>query len=194
MEDIEFWVPVQSFPLYQVSNTGLVRRFATGKLMNQSLHNKGYLKVSLQNEQGSSRLYVHRLVLQHFVNNPHSKPQADHIDGDRTNNHVSNLRWASAQENAFNRVSISPNMPKGVTHSRNKANPYRASIRINGKSQPLGVFATAEEAGEAYRIRAESVQHEFAVSKRPTKTLPTGTTFEVVFVDPPRETGHVLNE
>jgi hypothetical protein len=111
------------------------------------------------------------LVLQHFVSNPEGKPQVDHIDGDRANNRVSNLRWATFQENAFNR-SPSPHrdLPKGV--SQTASGRFRATIHLSGKAIALGVFDTAEQAGEAYRLRAEEEQKDFAYSKR---------SFEVVF-------------
>lgn len=174
--DEEFWVPVHGFPAYAVSTHGQVKNVVEDKLLKQSKHNKGYLKVSLTNDEGYAYLYVHRLVLQHFVNNPDGKKQADHIDGDRTNNHVSNLRWATAQENAFNRVSVRGKkdaIPKGVT--RTKKGTFRASIKIGTQREELGLFTTIEEAAEAYRVRAEQLQGEFSlsISRQPS--------FEVAF-------------
>ena len=49
---------------------------------------------------------IHRLVAQVFVPNPEGKELVDHIDGNRTNNYASNLRWVTAGENANNQYRL----------------------------------------------------------------------------------------
>jgi hypothetical protein len=44
--------------------------------------------------------YVHRIVAEAFIPNPNKYPAIDHIDGDKTNNHVSNLEWVTYRENS----------------------------------------------------------------------------------------------
>jgi len=56
----------------------------------------GYLKVMVKKKVYS----VHRLVAETFIPNPDNKPVVDHIDKDRRNNMVNNLRWVTAKENA----------------------------------------------------------------------------------------------
>ena len=57
------------------------------------------MKVVLLKNQKPHYFTVHRLVAMVFIDNPHSKSTVDHIDCDRTNNCVENLRWVTTEEN-----------------------------------------------------------------------------------------------
>mgnify|MGYP000227006875 FL=1 len=59
----------------------------------------GYKQVTLTSGGKATNHAVHRLVAQAFVPNPHSKPYVNHIDGNKLNNHYTNLEWCTAQEN-----------------------------------------------------------------------------------------------
>ena len=63
--------------------------------MTYTLNNRGYHSVGIRRKTHM----VHRLVAQAFVPNPDSKPFVNHIDGNKLNNHVSNLEWCTVQEN-----------------------------------------------------------------------------------------------
>ena len=58
-----------------------------------------YLHYSLSHQGKKKTIKVHRLVAEHFIPNPHNLPVVDHIDGDRQNNDISNLRWVSQLQN-----------------------------------------------------------------------------------------------
>jgi hypothetical protein len=77
--------------------------------------------------------------------------QLDHINRNRMDNRISNLRIVSCQENQFNRD------PKGYYWHKVQQN-YRSSIRVNKKLIDLGSFKTKEEAREAY-LKAKSKYH-----------------------------------
>jgi hypothetical protein len=113
MENImsdEIWRPIvidNVNDYYEVSNHGNVRsrNMETGN-MSQRMDN-GYLVVNLTKKQKKTKnddyaMRVHRLVAIHFIENPENKPTVDHIDRNRSNNHVSNLRWASYSEQNAN--------------------------------------------------------------------------------------------
>lgn len=89
---------------WQVSNHGEVRIFntVTGQYKPASTSLTGghpgsqYYALSVNH---LPEKYVHRLVAYAFIPNPENKRTIDHIDGDKLNNHVSNLRWATHAEN-----------------------------------------------------------------------------------------------
>ena len=64
------------------------------------LNSWGYLQVNLSETRKT--VLVHRLVAEAFIPNPENKPCVDHIDGNRSNNRVENLRWVSHKENCNN--------------------------------------------------------------------------------------------
>lgn len=77
------------------------------KLVNAYLH-CGYKTVKLK-INGRKTMRVHRLVAMAYVPNPENKPCVDHIDGNKTNNHYSNLRWCTNGENLqFDNVKRNP--------------------------------------------------------------------------------------
>ena len=59
----------------------------------------GYLQVKIEVDRQSKRYYVHRLVAETFIPNPNNYPDVNHIDGDKSNNDISNLEWCSRKDN-----------------------------------------------------------------------------------------------
>ena len=110
MENIkEEWRPVKGFEgYYEVSNLGRVRsldrvdsvgRVRIGKILKQSAKNNGYMHLVLSANGIKKNAHAHRLVAQAFIPNPLNKMDVNHIDGDKTNNKVDNLEWATRSEN-----------------------------------------------------------------------------------------------
>ena len=101
---IEEWRDIKDFN-YQVSNLGRVRN-SKGLIIKPHINKCGYIELHLGKEGKHFNKKVHRLVAEAFIPNPENKPEVDHIDTDKTNNIVSNLRWASKVENANNPLTI----------------------------------------------------------------------------------------
>ena len=98
----EEWRDVVGYEgLYQVSNLGRVKSFHknNAKIITPKPDNHGYLRVVLCKDFKKKNRMVHVLVAQAFIPNPESKRQVNHIDGNKTNNHVSNLEWVTPAEN-----------------------------------------------------------------------------------------------
>ena len=87
---------------YEVSNIGNVRNTKTGKTLNPSISNCGYEVVSMSTNGKIKSANVHSLVAKAFIpnDNPQFYTDVHHIDGDKLNNKVSNLRWTTHAENA----------------------------------------------------------------------------------------------
>lgn len=66
-----------------------------GRIMRGSINDKGYVRVKINGRD----VKYHRVVAQELVPNPNNKPCVNHIDGDKTNNHPSNLEWVTYKEN-----------------------------------------------------------------------------------------------
>lgn len=100
MRSLEFRSIVGYEGHYEVSNTGLIISLKRGgrKVMKGSLDSYGYLLVSL-NLNGEKTHKIHRLVALTFIPNPENKKEVNHLDGDKTNNNVSNLEWSTYEEN-----------------------------------------------------------------------------------------------
>jgi hypothetical protein len=88
--------------------------------------------------------------------------EIDHIDGNRSNNRLDNLREATRTENSYNTGIKSTNITgiKGITFYK-RTGKYQAKIRIKGKVTHLGYFDSADKAKTAYEQKAKEIQGEF---------------------------------
>jgi len=103
MERQEIWRPVVGYEgLYEVSCDGEVYSRHRGKDLKLCFNTVGYYRVDLCKNGKRTTHSVHRLVAQAFIPNPENKPQVDHINRNKTDNRVENLRWSTNSENNIN--------------------------------------------------------------------------------------------
>lgn len=85
---------------YEISDEGEVRKRTTGLILKSGKTRNGYLAVTLREDNGGCRrAYVHRLVAETYLPNPENKSDVNHKDGNKLNNHLDNLEWATRSEN-----------------------------------------------------------------------------------------------
>ena len=131
----EIWKDIKGYEgLYQISNLGNVKSLKRNrfnyrlqrmiivnkeKLLKQSFDGKKYLFVTLQKHKSRKNYRIHRLVAESFIPNPNNLPQVNHIDGNKTNNCVSNLEWCDGSYNVKEsfRLGLSK---KGAVHPNSK--------------------------------------------------------------------------
>ena len=109
MIENEVWKDVKDYEgLYQVSDRGNVRsverrdsigRKVGGRIMKPIPNANGYIKVNLYKNGIRETKYIHRLVLEAFVENPSNFPEVNHLDEVKDNNELSNLEWCDARYN-----------------------------------------------------------------------------------------------
>jgi hypothetical protein len=145
------FVKIQDYNNYSINNLGDVRVDKTGKFLKKCIEKNGYYRVSLYKNNNSKHFTIHRLVGIHFIPNPDNKPWIDHIDNNKLNNSIDNLRWASIQENQQNKSKQknTSSIYKGVYFNKGM-NKWLSSIKINKKGIHLGYFNTEKEGAEKY--------------------------------------------
>lgn len=96
----EIWIDVNGHEgCYQVSNLGRIKSLPfkyspTLKILKPCLLKIGYNEVNLRGEKH----YIHRLVAQHFIDNPENKPEVNHKKGIKIDNRASELEWVTKSE------------------------------------------------------------------------------------------------
>lgn len=105
---IEVWKDVKGHEgLYQVSNCGNVYSYRYKKQMHLSVsYSNSYALVNLYKNGKQKTKGVHRLVAEAFIPNPNDLPIVNHIDGVKTNNHVTNLEWCTQKENVQHCIAM----------------------------------------------------------------------------------------
>jgi hypothetical protein len=142
----EVYKAIDGYNIYEVSNMGNVRNKKTGLILKQKLR-KGYYSIGLSKNGKNKNFNIHRLIASYFIPNPNNKRCVDHIDRDKLNNKIENLRWVSISENGMNRTISTNNKSSysGVCFHK-KIKKWQVKITINGKGKYIGIYTNFEDA------------------------------------------------
>jgi len=162
----EIWKDIPTFEgQYSVSNKGNVKSLKREVLRNNgwllpleerllklTKNKAGYFVAGLSNGSKTKVIRVHQLVAMAFLGHVRCGyiKVVDHIDGNRANNNLSNLRLVTQRENSSNIRPNSTSKYTGVCWSKAKRK-WEARITFNGKQKFLGYFKTEIEASECYK-------------------------------------------
>jgi hypothetical protein len=153
--NVEVFRSVDGYENYAVSSFGRVKNTKTGRILKAGLDSHGYLTVNLCEDGVVKTHRIHRLVANAFLDNPDDKLCVDHKDNNKTNNHISNLRFATLKENQHNRKLSNNNTSnvKGVYFDK-RVKKWRAQIKIDGIRIHIGYYDNLDDARTARVNRA----------------------------------------
>lgn len=137
---MEDWRDIHGFDgYYQISESGIVKslkrtckmyqgfRTVPEKILNKQIDKDGYYCVSLSKDGQTKSFRINRLVALTFITNPDNKPQVNHKDGIKANNHKSNLEWSTSSENNLHACRTGLKSPLiGVNHCMVKLSEIEA--------------------------------------------------------------------
>ena len=159
--------------LYQVSDEGQVRTVggrsgATDKrIQNLKTRGCGYVYANLSKNGKLSQVGVHRLVAKAFIPNPEHKKQVNHINGNKTDNRVQNLEWATQEENCAH-------SHRTGLHDEDTKRRSIPLIGINLETGEEVEFVSAREAARQLGISQGTIS---AIAKHHLKGTRTGWKF-----------------
>lgn len=186
----EIWkeIPIDDFKgRYEVSNLGRVRsvpritntrnrygpttRTIYGRIIRAQIRG-GYKSVVLKLPGDSSKkrtLTIHRLIALAFIPNPNNLPCVDHIDTDKTNNQISNLRWCTHQENLLNPITREHLSASLIGNQRQKGKKFTEEHKRNLSNSLKGRQVsqeTRERISKTLTGRKQSEERRLKTCKR----------------------------
>lgn len=149
-------------PRYRVYVDGKIYDKLKGKFLKPRLNNNGYMRVMLC---GRKKYFVHRLVAIAFIPNPNSYKVVMHLDNNKANNHVSNLKWGTYSENtkqAYLEGRLKNTYIKGVGNGLIGDNHPRSKLSVEQRKEIVALYNTGKytlsELGRVYNVTRVTIK------------------------------------
>lgn len=146
----ETWKDIKGWPNYKISSKGTVINKLTGHKLKPCVNSSGYTNVVLSVNKIKKTFSFHRLLAQHFLDNPDNKTQINHINGIKTDNRLGNIEWCTGSENMFHayrsRLQKPSDKQKIATAMYCKQNYSKPVIQKTINGVIVRRFASASEA------------------------------------------------
>jgi len=114
--------------LYKINRNGEIYSCWYQRNMTPLLSKDNYLYVTLKKEGIRSKSFIHRLLMKQYIDNPDNHPEVDHIDRNKHNNNIENLRWCSRLTNARNKATYKDNLTSEQLEARKARTRERGRI------------------------------------------------------------------
>lgn len=131
---------------YEVSSAGRVRNARRKTIRTPNMNSCGYARIVFLSGGKRIRKFVHRCVAEAFIPSVDGKTLVDHIDGDRTNNRVENLRWTTQSENLLNGKVRKDKKHSSLRNIVKCGKKFRWKVILDGVAHHGQTFATDREA------------------------------------------------
>jgi hypothetical protein len=157
------YAEIAGFEDYLIYEDGRVFNKKRRRYLRLTLGCNGYLFIHLCKQGIRKSFNIHRLLAQYFVANPEMKTHVDHIDGNKENNSLENLRWATRAENNRNARKGKNNTSgeKNVTWFK-RDSKWRVQFNIGGKNRHFGYFSNYDDAIKFARQKRREFHGDFA--------------------------------
>lgn len=160
---IEVWREIEGTDgRYEVSNTGKIRsnNYKNSDRVQElkpAKDKKGYLRTVITIDGKAKTIKVHREIAKAFLPNPNNLPQVNHKDGNKENNHVTNLEWINNIDNAHH--AIEHGLFKNSFKAIKKANDERKKPIIATKDDVSIMFDSINEASIELNLNRRHIQN-----------------------------------
>lgn len=147
---------------YAVTKDGEVFSFNNHQFKTLKEDRHGYLRVFLSKNSKKKGFFVHRLVAKAYIPNPEGKAQVNHKDGDKKNNHVSNLEWTTPEEN--------------INHALDTGLRELQEFRVDRSLSDDLVHTICRMIGEGYRNI--DIARSLGIERHVVKNIKSGTQYK----------------
>lgn len=153
---------IDGYPNYHVSQDGRVYSFKSKQWLKPRMKKNGYLQVNLSLNGKQNEKSIHRLVAEVYIANSKNLPCVMHLDDNPKNNHVSNLRWATHQENMADRDS-KDRQAKGEHHGMSGRTGEACPVygRTGAKNPMYGATGEKNPNAKLSNVQRAEIQQKY---------------------------------